>query len=308
MKALVLGGGSLKGAWQVGAIQAVLETGFEPDMIYGISAGALNASFLVNATAKYTLANKKIDWLEINKLLMAFWLENINKPEDIGIPKSRISLGIDTLWSRFDGLIDTSPLEKKILSFIQLDQISASPINLKIGAVDINSGLMHYIDQHEEHFHDYLRASSSLPIIMPGIAIGGNHKKVFLDGGLREVVPLKRALEDGATEVYAIATHPENQEFKPINYRSLFSLIERIKDISVNQFENNDLDWVKGYNLKMLNEAGFNLEKKLNIKIIRPAKSIKINLAAFSRKDIKEVIAQGYERASEFLADPNKEA
>ncbi|MDP5140823.1 MAG: patatin, partial [Spirosomaceae bacterium] len=33
MKALVLGGGSLKGSWQAGAIQAVLDTGFKPDMV-----------------------------------------------------------------------------------------------------------------------------------------------------------------------------------------------------------------------------------------------------------------------------------
>ncbi len=61
MKVLVLGGGSLKGAWQVGAIQAVLETGFEPDMIYGISAGALNASFMVNEAGNQALANNRID-------------------------------------------------------------------------------------------------------------------------------------------------------------------------------------------------------------------------------------------------------
>jgi NTE family protein len=301
MKALVLGGGSLKGAWQVGAIQAVLESGFEPDMIYGISAGALNASFMVNASAKYTLANKKIDWLEINKLLMAFWLENINKPADIGIPKSRISLGFDTLWSRFDGLIDTSPLEQKIKSFIQLDQIVASPIKLKIGAVDINTGLMHYIDQYDPDFHDYLRASSSLPIIMPGIAIGGNHKKVFLDGGLREVVPLKKALDDGAVEVYAIATHPLNQEMKPINYRSLFSLIERIKDISVNQFENNDLAWAEAYNNDIITIGDGIKPKKYNIKVIRPEKTIKIDITAFTKHDVKEVIKGGYERGFEIM-------
>ncbi|WP_310590414.1 patatin-like phospholipase family protein [Dyadobacter sp. NIV53] len=59
MKALVLGGGSMKGAFQVGVIQAVLENGFEPEMIYGISVGALNATFLTNETGIQLKEKKK---------------------------------------------------------------------------------------------------------------------------------------------------------------------------------------------------------------------------------------------------------
>lgn len=58
MKALVLGGGSMKGAYQVGCIKAILENGFEPDMIYGISVGALNATFLVNESGKKNSGRK----------------------------------------------------------------------------------------------------------------------------------------------------------------------------------------------------------------------------------------------------------
>ena len=49
MKFLVLGGGSIKGAWQAGAIRAVLESGYQPDFITGISVGSINGPFLVNA-------------------------------------------------------------------------------------------------------------------------------------------------------------------------------------------------------------------------------------------------------------------
>jgi predicted acylesterase/phospholipase RssA len=52
MRALVLGGGSLKGAFQAGAIQAILEAGFEPEAIYGISVGSLNAVFLIHEAGR----------------------------------------------------------------------------------------------------------------------------------------------------------------------------------------------------------------------------------------------------------------
>lgn len=297
MKALVLGGGSLKGAWQAGAIQAVLETGFKPDMVYGISAGALNSAFIVNEAGIQHIENKRIDWEIVNKKLINFWVENITKPEDIGILKSKFMLGIDTLLSRFDGLLDTNPLHEKLRQYIDLTTLRRSPIALKVGAVNINTGEMHYADPMEQHFFDYLRASSSLPIIMPAIQIGGDHRQAFLDGGLREVVPLKKAIEDGATEIYAIATHPKERTLEPINYRSFFSIIERIKDISVSQFENNDIEWAENYNQSVVSVAGFTLNKKISLKVIRPVEPVQINLTSFNSGDIKEAIKLGYQFA-----------
>lgn len=297
MKALVLGGGSLKGAWQVGAIQAVLETGFKPDMIYGISAGALNAAFMVNEAGNQHKANGHIDWDLVNKKLLQFWLENITKPSDIGILKSKWTLGIDTLMSRFDGLLDTNPLHEKLKKYINLTTLRRSPVAIKVGAVNIHTGNMHYADPLEQHFLDFLRASSSLPIIMPGIQIGNDNKEVYLDGGIREVVPLKKAIEDGATEIYAIATHPKKREMEAINYRSLLTLIERIKDISVNQLENNDLEWAEHYNQNLVSIAGFSFNKKIKLTVIRPDTTVNIKLTDFDINVIKSVIKEGYEKA-----------
>ncbi|SOE20562.1 NTE family protein [Spirosomataceae bacterium TFI 002] len=297
MKALVLGGGSLKGAWQAGAIQAVLETGFKPDMVYGISAGALNASFIVSESGSQYLETGKIDWELVNKKLISFWIDNITKPSDIGILKSRWMLGIETILSRFDGLLDTNPLHNKVKEYLNLTALRRSPVQLKVGAVNINTGEMHYTDPMEEHFLDYLRASSSLPIIMPAIQIGGDHRQAYLDGGIREVVPIRKAIEDGATEIYAIATHPKHRKMEPINYRSFLSLIDRIKDISVNQFENNDIGWAEDYNENLVSIAGFTLNKKITLKVIRPKEPIHIQLTSFTTEDIKEAVKKGYEYA-----------
>lgn len=304
MKALVLGGGSLKGAWQVGAIQAILETGFEPDMIYGISAGGLNAAFMVNEAGRQMETNKKINWDLVNKQLINFWLENINKPSDIGFLRSKWSLGLDTVLSRFDGLIDTNPLHEKLKKYIDLTTLRRSPIRLKVGTVNINTGEMYYADPSEQHFLDYLRASSSLPIIMPVIQIGGDHRQAFLDGGIREVVPLKQAILDGATEIYAVATHPKHRKMEAINYRSFFSLMERVKDISVNQFENSDIEWAENYNESIMEIGGFKLAKQINLTVIRPAEPVNIHLTSFDREDVKNVIKEGFTFAYTQLHQP----
>src|SRR3970282_1559461 len=44
--AFVLGGGGARGALQVGALRAVLEAGYQPDLLVGTSIGAVNASYL----------------------------------------------------------------------------------------------------------------------------------------------------------------------------------------------------------------------------------------------------------------------
>ncbi|MFB0948298.1 MAG: NTE family protein [Spirosomataceae bacterium] len=297
MKALVLGGGSLKGSWQAGAIQAVLDTGFKPDMVYGISAGALNAAFLVNEAGREYQNDGIIDWQLVNKKLISFWIDNITEPNDIGVLKSRFQLGIDTILSRFDGLLDTNPLHERLRAQISPELMQKSPIKLKVGSVNINTGEMHYAGPLDDHFMDYLRASSSIPVIMPVIQIGGDHRNAHLDGGLREVVPLKQAILDGATEIYAIATHPEVDQKTVINYRNFFTLIDRIKDISVSQFENNDIEWAERYNENILSLGGISLNKKIDLKVIRPTEKLEINLTSFTTEEIKEMIKRGYEHA-----------
>jgi len=301
MRALVLGGGSLKGAWQVGVIHAILDTGFRPEMIYGISAGALNGSFMVNEAGKQYLEKGKITWDLVNKKLLQFWLENITQPSDIGVLKSKFSLGIDTILSRFDGLINTDPLHEKLKKYLDVTTMRKSPIKLKVGAVNINTGEMHYTDPLEQHFLDYLRASSSLPLIMPAIQIGGDHRQAYMDGGLREVVPIRKAIEDGANEIYCVATHPKNKSLEHFNYRSFFSLIERIKDITVNQFENSDIEWAENYAKNYGSIGPFSLTKKIKLTVIRPKEPLNIELTNFTTNDIKEIIKQGYENGYEAL-------
>jgi NTE family protein len=301
MRALVLGGGSLKGAWQVGVIHAILDTGFRPEMIYGISAGALNGSFMVNEAGKQYLEKGKINWDLVNKKLLQFWLENITQPSDIGVLKSKFSLGIDTILSRFDGLINTDPLHEKLKKYLDVTTMRKSPIKLKVGAVNINTGEMYYTDPLEQHFLDYLRASSSLPLIMPAIQIGGDHRQAYMDGGLREVVPIRKAIEDGANEIYCVATHPKNKSLEHFNYRSFFSLIERIKDITVNQFENSDIEWAENYAKNYGSIGPFSLTKKIKLTVIRPKEPLNIELTNFTTNDIKEIIKQGYENGYEAL-------
>jgi NTE family protein len=75
------------------------------------------------------------------------------------------------------------------------------------------------------------------------------------------------------------------------------TLIERIKDISVNQLENNDLEWAEHYNQNLMSVAGFSFNKKIKLTVIRPDVSVNIKLTDFDIDIIKAIIKEGYEKA-----------
>ncbi len=296
VKALVLGGGSLKGAFQVGAVMALFESGFVPDKLYGISVGCLNATFLANSAAKQQAETGSVDWVKAGKYLIEFWIRNITQPSDVAVLRSRFRMGYNTLMSRFDGLLDNAPIQNLIRQHVDIDALKTGPVSLKVGAVDIIDGDMRYAEATDPDFLDYVFASSALPILMPAVQIGGDHRQAFLDGGLREVAPLRVAIEDGATEIACVACHAKRVYNEKFNYRNLLNLMDRVKDITVNQLVNNDIAWAE----RFVEREHFH-GRPLNLTVIRPTEPLSLNLMKFTSDDIGRMIVQGYQAGVDAL-------
>jgi NTE family protein len=292
MKALVLGGGSMKGAFQVGVIQAVLENGFQPEMIYGISVGALNATFLANEAGKQTLENKHVQWAVAGRKLLEFWIKNITAPQDISMLRSRVKLGMNTLMSRFDGIVDPLPLHQLIRKNVNDEYLAKTPIKVKVGAVNIATGEMRYVSPQQSNYLDFVFASSSIPMLMPAVEI---EQQLYLDGGIREVAPIRQAIEDGATEIVLIACHsPLLYQPEDINTRNLITLIERVRDITVNQIVNSNILWGESYVDRSILRG-----KPMKLTVIRPTVPLFLDLQHFNSDDISRLIIEGYRAGME---------
>ncbi len=295
-RALVLGGGSLKGAFQAGAIVALLESGFAPDALYGVSVGSMNATFLAHEAACQFIDTNQCDWPKAGRNLMANWIRFITQPQDVAVIRPRWRTGYDTILSRFEGFLDNTPIKNLIRSLVNVDTLRQSPVRLKVGAVDLIGGDMVYTDPTNDQFLDYVFASSAVPFMMPAVPIGVASDQVLLDGGLREVAPLREALEDGATELVCIACHSPGMAGEPFNHRNLLNLMDRITEITVNQLVNNDIAWAQRH---VALEKLHGREVKLTI--IRPAKPLQFNLMKFNSDDISRLIVQGYQTATDVL-------
>lgn len=296
MKALVLGGGSLKGAFQAGAVMAILEAGYEPDAVYGISVGSLNATFIAYEAAKQYKETRYINWPKVGRHLLEFWIRNITKPQDIAVFRSRFRTGFNTLMSRFDGFLDNTPIRSLITNHVDMEVLRNGPVRLKVGAVDIVGGDIVYADATDPNFIEYVYASSSLPFLMPGVHIGGDTGKVFLDGGLREVAPLRIAIEDNASEIVCVACQSRRIYNEKFNYRNLLNLMDRVKDITVNQIVNNDISWAERFAERERMHG-----RDMRLSVVRPTEPLQLNLLKFNSEDIGELIVKGYKAATDVL-------
>ncbi len=299
-KILVLAGGSVKGAYQAGVVKAVFESGFEPDAIYGVSAGSMNASFLVDFFGKQTLKKTPISYNLAAEQLTKFWIENITEPASLARRRGTYELGLSAIRRNFEGLLDTTPLKDIVQNAINVKHLQASPVSLKIGAVDIINGGIVYADPTFEHFLDYIMASSAIPILMPVVKIGNHNKMAFLDGGLRDVAPIRKAINDGANEIVCIACHTRDMEAGYFPYGNLLALVDRIMDIAVNESLNTDLDYAELHNLALTENINYENSdlglgnRKVKLKIIRPDAPLNIDIQSFDTDDIERIIEIGY--------------
>jgi NTE family protein len=278
-KILVLAGGSVKGAFQAGVIKALFEQGYQPDAIYGVSAGSLNAAYLVNQFGQQANAHLPISYPQAAQDLWDFWELRITHPQSLSKPFNLFELGWSALTKKFKGLVDTSPLRDLLQDVLQSRNLSASPVGLKVGAVNVLDGAMHYVDPSFENFQEYLLASSAVPILMPVVKINGETRKSYLDGGLRDVAPLQKAIQDGATEVVVIACHTEMIEGGDFDSGDLLALVDRVMDIAVNEILNADLRMQRS---------------EVKLRIIRPKQPLSIDIQHFSKMDIRRMLEMGY--------------
>ena len=305
-KILVLAGGSVKGAYQAGVVRAIFESGFRPDAIYGISAGSMNASYLVNDFGRQLLENDgNIDFHQAALELSEFWVNNINTPDSLALRRGTYDLGMSAIRKNFEGLLDPTPLKEILHENINIRNLNASPIGLKVGAVDIINGSIIYADPTYEHFLDYVMASSAIPILMPVVNIGGLRKMAFLDGGLRDVAPIKKAILDGAEEIVCVACHTRNIDGGYFPYGNLLALVDRVMDIAVNECLNADLDWAEFRNECLPLDGSLGTygilegQKRIKLKVIRPERPLDVDIQNFDKEDIQRMILLGYQHGRE---------
>ena len=189
--AFVLGAGGARGALQVGALRALVEAGFRPDILIGASVGAVNASYLaVNGTDLASIARLEDAWLDMQALEL--------------VPSNYLWISLRILLKR-----PTRTLSQRLEKFFIAHGLSSeirfrdiAGVRLGLLATDLNSGSpVLYGQDLDQSILEGLLASIALP---PWITPLEKEGLLLIDGGAISCLPIESALAMGATEIIAL--------------------------------------------------------------------------------------------------------
>ena len=199
-RALVLGGGGARGAFQVGMLRSlVIDQGLDFQVIRGISVGALNASFLAQAETDGD------SLLAMGNRVTA--LENLWRHEirgDDSVYEHRPG-GLIGLAAGGDSMYSLEPLKRLLKRHLSLDQLRKSGRDFKVGTVSLVHGTYAEWGPEDPQFVEKVLASASIPVVFPFVR-NASLKEVLVDGGVRNITPLASAFDADPDEIYVLLT------------------------------------------------------------------------------------------------------
>jgi NTE family protein len=309
-RALVLGGGSIKGAYQAGVIRTLLNKGFKPDYLYGISVGSLNAAFLADRASllgktkgEYFAAigetqlppaaaineSDFVTWEFIGDELVSFWIEKITSPSALIKRTDTVGNVFSVLTNNFDGLVSVGPLRELVAKALKRERLVASPIPTEIGAVNIDTAALVFAQKDDVYFREFIIASTAIPLAMPIVSIPeGPNKGRYCDGSVKTILPVKYAADSGpANRLVCIACQPVLQSYKPLkNPKNIIQLLQRASDIAADDVINHDFEYAD--------------KPPKKIVLIRPKEPISLavhnsdlEITEFSSVDVRAMIELG---------------
>jgi NTE family protein len=280
MRALVLSGGGSKGSYQVGALQHLLgDLKIKYDILCGVSVGAINAAYL--AMFKHSEERESINYL------YNMWV----KINSSSIYKRHFPFGRwHALWK--NSFYDSSPLHNLIRNNINLELIRESGKIVTAGTVSLTSGKYTIFDQSSDYFIESVIASASFPGMLEPVNF---LDQLWTDGGVKEISPIKKAIDLGADIIDIIVTSPEQRVKKFIDNPNTVDILKTIIDLSTDKILSNDIDKIEVHNKLAL--ANIGKYKFIKINIIRPENNLIEDLLDFSHDKIKNMLEKGYHDA-----------
>ena len=201
MTGLVLAGGGVKGAYQVGAYLAFKKCRIKIDGVVGTSIGSFNGALIVSGMEKELYEFwKKVSPGELLNLNSKF-IQSVNNKDIF----KELIYGIEqmTLIVKNKG-ISNNHLKDILKDMIDEDKIYKSKMDFGLVTVRINDLKPLYLfknDMKKGKIPEYILASCNLPVFKMEKFIDD---KYYIDGGFYDNNPVNMLLNKGYDKVYSI--------------------------------------------------------------------------------------------------------
>ena len=199
-RAVVLGGGGSRGAYQMGVWRAMRELGMDYQIVTGSSVGALNGVMMVQQD--YDGAK-------------ALW-ESIHNEDVMDLPEPMAPVSYEEpgwerrAWGDFlrsamqSRGVDSTPLETFLQDYVKEDLVRTSPIEFGLVTVEFPAMRAKELTKAEipqGKLTDYLMASCAC---FPAFRTKKIGETQFIDGGYHDNMPISLAVRLGAQEIIAV--------------------------------------------------------------------------------------------------------
>src|SRR5208282_2326801 len=264
--ALIVEGGAMRGAWAAGVLAYLQERGRRQyDLVYAASSGACSAVYFV------------ADMWEPG---LAIWRELACK------------VVRKTNFLRRKPIIDLAYLVDHIIRKhvpLSVEALQKAPTRFYIVLTDCATGEPVYFHVCDDRVFAALRATSSMALATRGYDYVDG--KPYADGGVADPIPLRRAIQDGATDITVVLTH--NPAFR------LKAVPRWMGRLAYPEFPKVARVWTARQNVNY--NAALDLMKQppagIRIRVFRPLRPMPVSSFTVEPKQIAAALALGHEEA-----------
>jgi NTE family protein len=205
---LVLQGGGALGAYEYGAVTRLVELGWEPVAVTGVSIGAITAAAVAGARGGDIRASLMRLWDAITLIPVPFWPADHQATFSVfGNPRfwrSRTDYFCFPEWTSY---CDVSPMRETLREIVDFERLNAAKIRMSVTATNVATGgqvsFSNAVAKSSRYGvtpcvqkialePDHILASGSLPPGFPMTVIDGVS---YWDGGLFDNTPIAALLD-----------------------------------------------------------------------------------------------------------------
>ena len=260
--ALVLSSGAMMGSYQCGVLKALREHDIEFDLVVGSSAGAYNG-------VRY-LSNQ-MDICE------RIYVDDLTNGRFV-VKKNFFIPGRN--FMDLDYLVDEICNLKSRL--IDIEEVLRSKSEFYITALELDTLTTRSFDAKKHDILMLLKATAAVPYAYPKkVFIDG---KRYIDGGMLEPIPIKKAIEFGCNRIYVVlnTVTKNGEESKPNKILSI--LPGKLPKVMIEH----------GRIKRKMEDFLYQTHDGINIVVIRPKKPIPATRFTTDREIIQRCVDIGY--------------
>lgn len=264
--ALIVEGGAMRGAWAAGVLAYLHERGRRQfDLVYAASSGACSAAYFV------------ADMWEPG---MTIWRDLACKV----VRKSNVL--------RHKPMIDLAYLVDHVMRKhvpLSVEALQKAPTRFYIVLTDCATGEPVYFHVYDDRVFAALRATASMALATRGYDFVDG--KPYADGGVSDPIPIRRAIEEGATDITVVLTHDLAFRLKPVP--------RWMGRLAYPEFPQVARVWTCGQNVHY--NAAIDLMKNppagIQLRVFRPVRPLPVGSFTAQKNLIAKALSLGHEEA-----------